>query len=363
MTTITPEHDSGFCHSASENRRMVIERLKELAQELDNCEIETKQQGGIQGGGCGSPCYYPCGYPDCPPCNEPGKFGGQKYPVTNGNRGQINTGPTKVPNEGCSRYGRGDAEEINFIKIPQAQAPVFSDCSKDSDPSLPSFAGHVFENKFVKPDPSKIPLITYPMYPEHHYRPRTPPKRTDLNQRSNSRELLNGTLLSGCDCVKRNGLQDQCKRVECRGRPECLIKPEPQCIPAKVFKGEHEEVKAYREAEKANKAVQKNVLPVCCKCPPGCSEKRKQKEKQEEKALLDRIQKLCEKQCMNEQQNLKQQKQTNKKQSNHQLHSPKTEILFCCYPAPKCEKKLKGQYSRNLGIQEIDPLRGPLMNR
>ena len=47
-----------------------------------------------------------------------------------------------------------------------------------------------------------------------------------------SRELVGGFLYSGCDCNRRNGLQHDCKRMLCRGRPECLTKPEPMCIPS-----------------------------------------------------------------------------------------------------------------------------------
>jgi hypothetical protein len=44
-------------------------------------------------------------------------------------------------------------------------------------------------------------------------------------------ELRGGVFHSGCDCSKRNGLQDDCQRIECQGRPECLTDP-PMCIPA-----------------------------------------------------------------------------------------------------------------------------------
>ena len=47
-----------------------------------------------------------------------------------------------------------------------------------------------------------------------------------------SRELVGGVLYTGCDCNKRNGLQHDCKRTLCQGRPECLTKPDPMCIPS-----------------------------------------------------------------------------------------------------------------------------------
>ncbi|CAG2056541.1 unnamed protein product [Timema podura] len=49
--------------------------------------------------------------------------------------------------------------------------------------------------------------------------------------RYKSRELRSSVLLTGCDCKKRNGLQEDCRRRDC-GIPECLTMPEPQCLPS-----------------------------------------------------------------------------------------------------------------------------------
>lgn len=54
-------------------------------------------------------------------------------------------------------------------------------------------------------------------------------------QRCKSRELRGGNLLTNCDCVKRNGLQTDCPRSECRGRPLCITKPIPICCPSKYM--------------------------------------------------------------------------------------------------------------------------------
>lgn len=36
-------------------------------------------------------------------------------------------------------------------------------------------------------------------------------------------ELIAGELLTGCDCIKRNGLQDSCRRLACKNVPtKCL---------------------------------------------------------------------------------------------------------------------------------------------
>lgn len=36
-----------------------------------------------------------------------------------------------------------------------------------------------------------------------------------------SREIIASHLYSGCSCQKRNGLQDNCRRWDCRGAPHC----------------------------------------------------------------------------------------------------------------------------------------------
>uniref|UniRef100_A0A0A9WTF0 Chaperone protein DnaJ n=1 Tax=Lygus hesperus TaxID=30085 RepID=A0A0A9WTF0_LYGHE len=55
-------------------------------------------------------------------------------------------------------------------------------------------------------------------------------KPWDLN-RVPSRELIGGILVPSCDCTKRNGLQDDCRRTQCKGRPWCLTEPWPDCPP------------------------------------------------------------------------------------------------------------------------------------
>lgn len=55
---------------------------------------------------------------------------------------------------------------------------------------------------------------------------------------SSSRELRAGILYHGCDCEKRNGLQDQCPRLQCRGSPRCLTNP-PTCPPSEFSNAKH----------------------------------------------------------------------------------------------------------------------------
>ncbi|XP_014247104.1 uncharacterized protein LOC106665294 [Cimex lectularius] len=48
--------------------------------------------------------------------------------------------------------------------------------------------------------------------------------------RSKSVEIRGGVVMNGCDCWKKNGLQDDCHRWDC-ARPECLTRPLPECPP------------------------------------------------------------------------------------------------------------------------------------
>lgn len=49
---------------------------------------------------------------------------------------------------------------------------------------------------------------------------------------SDSVELRCGVLYSGCQCTKRDGLQQDCPRSHCQGRPECMAFPAPICVPS-----------------------------------------------------------------------------------------------------------------------------------
>ncbi|KAK9890715.1 hypothetical protein WA026_012064 [Henosepilachna vigintioctopunctata] len=55
---------------------------------------------------------------------------------------------------------------------------------------------------------------------------------------SKSRELRGGILYIGCDCERKNGLQDNCLRTGCQGSPECLTSP-PSCLPSQYCNGKH----------------------------------------------------------------------------------------------------------------------------
>lgn len=47
-----------------------------------------------------------------------------------------------------------------------------------------------------------------------------------------SRELRGGILYTDCFCLRRNGLQYDCRRSGCQTSPYCQILPTPICGPA-----------------------------------------------------------------------------------------------------------------------------------
>lgn len=90
-----------------------------------------------------------------------------------------------------------------------------------------------------------------------------------------SREIRSSVLYVGCDCERRNGLQDDCQRTECKGSPECLTKPDPTCCPSQYAQGKHLGKKSGKnnggglEEYQCYPAYVK--LPSCPPCGPGCS--------------------------------------------------------------------------------------------
>ncbi|KAK9892887.1 hypothetical protein WA026_022568 [Henosepilachna vigintioctopunctata] len=57
-------------------------------------------------------------------------------------------------------------------------------------------------------------------------------------------EIIGGDLLRGCDCLKHNGLQDNCRRSECRGSCWCRSRPWASCRPSQFSNGRHLAYKA-----------------------------------------------------------------------------------------------------------------------
>lgn len=56
---------------------------------------------------------------------------------------------------------------------------------------------------------------------------------------SKSRELRGGMLYTDCFCLRRNGLQYDCRRSGCQSSPLCEIQPVPLCGPAKIACAKH----------------------------------------------------------------------------------------------------------------------------
>ncbi|XP_069362410.1 uncharacterized protein [Maniola hyperantus] len=53
-------------------------------------------------------------------------------------------------------------------------------------------------------------------------------------KRTKSRELRGGIMYYSCHCIKRNGLQHDCRRTGCGGEPSCLVMPDPLCAPSQL---------------------------------------------------------------------------------------------------------------------------------
>lgn len=53
-------------------------------------------------------------------------------------------------------------------------------------------------------------------------------------KRTKSRELRGGIMYYSCHCIKRNGLQHDCRRTGCGGEPACLVLPDPLCAPSQL---------------------------------------------------------------------------------------------------------------------------------
>uniref|UniRef100_A0A1B6DSW3 Uncharacterized protein n=1 Tax=Clastoptera arizonana TaxID=38151 RepID=A0A1B6DSW3_9HEMI len=51
-----------------------------------------------------------------------------------------------------------------------------------------------------------------------------------------SQELRGGVLHVGCTCDRRDGLQDDCQRSDCRGHPLCVVHSGPHCAPSQAQK-------------------------------------------------------------------------------------------------------------------------------
>lgn len=58
-------------------------------------------------------------------------------------------------------------------------------------------------------------------------------------QCARSRELRGSILYTDCQCLRRNGLQLDCRRTGCQNAPPCECIPAPLCEPARVAGMKH----------------------------------------------------------------------------------------------------------------------------
>ncbi|XP_050095167.1 late cornified envelope-like proline-rich protein 1 isoform X2 [Anopheles aquasalis] len=93
-----------------------------------------------------------------------------------------------------------------------------------------------------------------------------------------SRELRGGNLIMTCECLKRNGLQNDCPRTECQAKPCCLTKPEASCCPSRwarryryVTMGRKSNPTCPSKCTVPSGGGGCNPCPVgpCCPCPSG----------------------------------------------------------------------------------------------
>jgi hypothetical protein len=88
-------------------------------------------------------------------------------------------------------------------------------------------------------------------------------------ENSQSSRLVAGQMLEGCECGRRNGLQDSCPQPECQGRPECTQKP-PTCAPSqKQELGPPQRMKSRREIISEGMRKKGGRQGHVCCCPPG----------------------------------------------------------------------------------------------
>lgn len=100
-------------------------------------------------------------------------------------------------------------------------------------------------------------------------------------KQSKSRELRASKLYVGCYCEKRNGLQDDCPRAECHGKPECLTKPNPICGPSEFCAAKHL-YKKLKKNQRARAGIRDEDSDMEdefeFQCFPGTIESKKNKE-------------------------------------------------------------------------------------
>lgn len=135
-------------------------------------------------------------------------------------------------------------------------------CPKPSEPCPPPKCPKCCP----KPSKPEISFVSYPVCPSPSCPPPRvsacpsnrivcfsscqPPKNNTSSSASmielkpcKSFEFIGSKFIVGCDCRKHNGLQDSCKRTECRGTPLCRARQWACCRPSGYSGGKHLEGK------------------------------------------------------------------------------------------------------------------------
>lgn len=76
-------------------------------------------------------------------------------------------------------------------------------------------------------------------------------------------EFRASQLIVGCRCMRNDGMQHECRRANCMGRPSCLEYPEPGCRPSKPCPplAKSARVKSADSADAGTKTVAVTSLP------------------------------------------------------------------------------------------------------
>ncbi|XP_075215277.1 uncharacterized protein LOC142321167 [Lycorma delicatula] len=171
-------HDECICHAVGEERQNIINELKILLDKADD---------------------RPCLIPDTRTKDQSNRPL-MKYPGYVDKRHPAYSPPSPLPE--TSKWARPIVTNVCVTEVRPTSEP-----------------------KRVADDP---PNCCFKAMQYQNLRP--------SNQSGTSVELRGGVVYNQCLCVKRNGLQDQCPRRECGGKPECIaMNPGPCCPPALAY--------------------------------------------------------------------------------------------------------------------------------
>uniref|UniRef100_A0A1B6E8W8 Uncharacterized protein n=1 Tax=Clastoptera arizonana TaxID=38151 RepID=A0A1B6E8W8_9HEMI len=168
-------HNELICHATGEQRKKLIKDLKSYVDKLENnLPIVSKRE----------------------PIGKPGGRLLKKY-------------------IGCVE------KKQKIPRPPNVEKPIITNIQVHESRPTSQYERMKVENTRLVSYRDACPPTPYRMPPPWHI-PRT-----------KSQELRGGVMYVGCDCTRKNGLQDDCQRWECGGSPKCVAQnPGPCCIPA-----------------------------------------------------------------------------------------------------------------------------------